>query len=63
MTEQREFTDAERDAYRSPCPECGRPREVEWVTAATFGETVHLVSFETCRNPKCPESPEYEPNG
>ncbi|MGC5562824.1 hypothetical protein ACPYPG_08275 [Streptomyces sp. FR-108] len=62
MTEQTEFSEEERDAYESLCPECGEPREVEWVQARTFGGTSWVKGHETCRNPKCPRSPDYDPD-
>ena len=60
--EQSEFTDEERAAYRSPCPECGQERDVEWVHAVTFGKSVWVKGLETCRNPECPKSPGYRSN-
>nr|WP_163017011.1 hypothetical protein [Streptomyces chartreusis] len=60
MTEQSEFTDQEREAYESPCPECGQERDVEWVRAVTFGKSVWVKGLETYWNPECPKSPNYE---
>jgi hypothetical protein len=59
MSEDRESTEEERDAYESPCPRCDQLREVEWRTATTFAKRVHLIAFETCHNPQCPCSPDY----